>query len=384
VAESWNMRLVGHTDLAGEGDLMHVNLRDGYAFVGHMGERGTSIIDVRDPGRPELVARIPSYPNTHGHKVQIVGDILLINREKIPRTTGPWVAGLEVWDIAKPSRPRQIGWWPCGGKGVHRMTWWDGDLAWLAAGDDDYSNLFLVVLSLADPSRPVEIGRWWYPGMRTGAGEAPDWGDDWRVQIHHAIVRGDRAYCSWWDKGLVILDVTDPTAPRLVSALEFGHDVSRATHTAFPLPGRDLLVMTEERIAAGCGGVAPNARLVDIADEAAPRIVSTLPIPEGDFCARGLRFGPHNVHEMRPGTQSDPNTIHLTYFSAGIRVLDVADPTNPTEIAWYVPDPPPGRETIQLNDVLVGSNGLVYVTDRYSGGLYILELEAGAEAARPR
>jgi hypothetical protein len=382
MAEAWNMRLVGHTDLAGEGDLMHVNIKDGYAFVGHMGERGTSIIDVRDPRRPALVGRIPSYPNTHGHKVQIVGDVLLINREKIPRTTGPWVAGLEVWDIAMPTAPRQIGWWPCGGKGVHRMTWWHGDIAWLAAGDDEYSNLFLVVLSLADPSRPVEIGRWWYPGMR--AGETADWDDDWRVQIHHPIVRGDRAYCSWWDKGLVILDVADPTAPQLVSAFEFGHDVSRATHTAFPLPGRDLLVVTEERIAAGCDGVAPNVRLLDIADETSPRVVATLPVPEGDFCARGLRFGPHNIHEMRPGTLADPNTIHLTYFSAGIRVLDVADPTNPTEIAWYVPDPPPGRETIQLNDVLVAADGLVYVTDRYAGGLYILEVEAGAEAARPR
>ena len=62
--------------------------------------------------------------------------------------------------------------------------------------------------------------------------------------------------------------------------------------------------MTEERIAAGCDGVAPNARLVDIADETAPRVVAALPIPEGNFCGRGLRFGPHNVHEMRPGTQA--------------------------------------------------------------------------------
>lgn len=384
MAESWNMRLVGHTDLSGEGDTMHVNLKDGYAFVGHMGERGTSIVDVRDPRDPRLVARIPSFPNTHGHKVQIVGDVMLVNREKIPRSSGPWLAGMAVYDVSRPAEPRQIGWWPCGGKGVHRMTWWEGDIAWVTAGADDYSDQFLTVIDLADPSRPREIGRWWLPGMRVGAGETPGWDDDWIVKLHHALVRGDRAYCSWWDKGLVILDVADKGAPRLVSHLEFGHDVSRATHTTFPLPGRDLLVVTEERIAEGCVGVAPNTRIVDISDEARPRIVSTFPVPEGDFCARGGRFGPHNVHEMRPGTQVDPNTIHLTYFNAGIRVLDVSDPAAPTEIAWYIPDAPPGRPAIQLNDLLVGPDGLIYVTDRFAGGLFILELEAGAQAARPR
>jgi len=49
MAEAWNMRLVGHSDLAGAGGLMQVNIKDGYAFVGHMGERGTSIMEVRDP-----------------------------------------------------------------------------------------------------------------------------------------------------------------------------------------------------------------------------------------------------------------------------------------------------------------------------------------------
>jgi len=383
VPVSWNLRLVGHADLDGEGDCMHLNIRDGYAYVGHMGERGTSIIDVRDPVRPRLVHRIPSFPNTHGHKVQIVGDILLVNRERIPRSSGPWVSGLSIYDVSRPTQPREIAFWPCGGKGVHRMTYWAAPYAWVTAGDDDYNDQFLVVLDLSDPARPEEVGRWWLPGMRVGAGEVPDWGEDAVVKLHHAIVRGDRAYCAWWDKGVVILDVADPSAPRLVSHLEFDHEASRSTHTAFPLPGRDLLVVTEERIAAGCVGPTPNARLVDISDETRPRVVATFPVPAGDFCARGGRFGPHNVHEMRPGTLSDPNTVYLTYFNAGLRVVDVADPTQPTEIAWFIPDPPPGRPAIQLNDVLVGPDGLVYVTDRLAGGLYILELEAGAEAARP-
>ena len=53
-AETLNMRVVGQTDLNGHGDCMHVNLKDGYAYVGHMGESrvGTSVVDVSDPRAP--------------------------------------------------------------------------------------------------------------------------------------------------------------------------------------------------------------------------------------------------------------------------------------------------------------------------------------------
>jgi hypothetical protein len=362
---------------------MHVNLKDGHAFVAHMGDRGTSIVDVRDPRSPRLIGRLPApTPNTHGHKVQIVGDVLLVNRERIPGTQGPWTAGMDIYDVSRVQAPRHIGSWSCGGKGVHRMTYWQYPLAYVTAGDDGFSDQFLVILDLSDPTSPREVGRWWLPGMHLAAGEEPTWPADRSVKLHHAIVRDDRAFCAWWDEGLVILDVADASAPRLLGRLRFGDDVSRHTHTTCPLPGRDLLVVTEERIVAGCDGIAPNVRLVDIGAIEAPQTVSTFPVPEGDFCSRGGRFGPHNVHEPRPGSLADGRTVYLTYFSAGLRVYDVTDAFMPTEIAYYVPDPPTGQPVIQFNDVLVADEGLIYATDRVAGGLYILELDGAAAAAR--
>jgi hypothetical protein len=346
-----------------------------------MGETGTTILDVRDPSTPRPVGRIPAAPNTHAHKVQIQGDLMLTNRELIPRHSPPHEAGLAIHDVADPRRPRQVGWWPCGGLGVHRMTFWEGSLAYVTAGDDDWDQQFLVILDLSDPGRPQELGRWWFPGQKHG--EPRDWDDTWRVKLHHAIVRDGLAYGSYWDKGVVILDVRDPAAPTLVANLDLGHDVAQATHTFCPLPGRDIAVTTEERIAPGCPGVAPNARLVDIADPRAPRVMSTFPVPQGDFCERGGRFGPHNVHEPKPGGLIDGDTVYLTYFNAGIRVFDVHDPAAPTEIAWYTPDAPPGQPAPQLNDVLVGPDGLIYTTDRWGGGLHILELTDGAAGVRP-
>ena len=290
MAERWNIRSVGWSDLDGFGDGMHVQLKDGYAFVGHMKEAGTSVLDVRDPSQPRVVARIPVAPNTHAHKVQIQGDLMITTRELIPRHSSPHEAGLAIYDVGDPTRPRQVGWWGCPGKGVHRMTWWDGPLAYLSATGHAASDHYLIVLDLSDPTRPRQVGEWWYPGQ--GNGEAHAWDESWRVRLHHAIVRDGVAWCGWWDQGVVALDVADPSRPVKIGQLALGHDMARATHTCCPLPGRDIAVTTEERIPEGCEGVPPNARLIDISEPSAPTVISTFPLPEGDWCAQGGRFGP--------------------------------------------------------------------------------------------
>ncbi|MDQ1575822.1 MAG: hypothetical protein QOH55_972, partial [Microbacteriaceae bacterium] len=49
--------------------------------------------------------------------------------------------------------------------------------------------------------------------------------------------------------------------------------------------------------------------------------------------------------------------------------------TAPTEIGYCVPEAPRGRPAIQFNDVFVDRDGLIYASDRFTGGLYIMELE---------
>jgi hypothetical protein len=373
--QAWNMRLIGHCPMDGRGDGMHINLKDGYAYFAHMGENriGTSIVDVRDPSAPRLVKQLMVPPGVHSHKVQIVGDILLINYERMGQGDAP--VGLKVFDIANPTEPREIGFLPMTGKGVHRMTYWEPPYAYLAGSETGWTDQFLIIADLSDPTDPREVGRWWMPGMHAAGGETLSLPPGRTSKVHHAVTRGDRAYLGWWDQGLVILDISDKSKPTLVSHLDFGADVSGATHTACPLPGRDVLVVTDECVHNGRDGIPKQVRMVDIADDRNPKVVSLFPVPaEADFYARGGRFGPHNIHEMRPGTLSDPNTVYLTYFSGGVRVLDVSDATAPREIAYFVPEAPPGRSSIQMNDILVGEDGLIYASDRYAGGLYIFEM----------
>jgi hypothetical protein len=379
------MSIVGHIDLDGKGDCMHVNVVDGVAYVGHMGynDLGTSIIDVSSPADPKLITQLTRPVGTHTHKVQVVGSILLVNHERNRFESEPpteWSAGMAVYDISDPAHPQEIGFYPTPGGGVHRMTWFEGNLAYVSGSDRGYSGRFLQIVDLSDPTNPSEVGRWWYPGQHKAGGETPDWnaasdpgpGEDGRdFLLHHALPYGDRAYAGYWDGGLVILDISDKTAPKLVSRLDLGPE-SRNTHTALRPPGRDFVLVTDEQLTRWIG-VQRHVNIVDISDETRPYVIGQLPVPDGSRHHEGVRWGPHNLHEMRPGSFTDPNLVFLTYFGGGLRAYDLTDPHNPLEVAHLVPAPPAGRNSIQFNDLTVTSDGLVYVTDRHGDGLYIVD-----------
>ncbi len=95
----------------------------------------------------------------------------------------------------------------------------------------------------------------------------------------------------------------------------------------------------------------------------APRVLATCPHP-GGFGDLPLRFGAHNLHENQPGGYRSERVVFATYFSAGVRLYDLAEPEHPAEVAHWIPEPPPGQPVPQINDLFVDSGGLVWVTDR--------------------
>jgi hypothetical protein len=115
-----------------------------------------------------------------------------------------------------------------------------------------------------------------------------------------------------------------------------------------------------------------------------PVSISTFPTPtETNYVAKGGHFGPHNIHENRPGSFVSSELIFATYQNAGVRVFAIRDPYRPQEVGAWVPPAParmvdtrPNRaRVIQSADVFVDRNGLIYSTD-YNAGLFILEYGA--------
>jgi hypothetical protein len=372
------LRLLAHHGLAGHGDGMQVIRHGDALYVGHTGTTGagTSVLDVHDPARPELVAHWPAPPRSHTHKVQVAGGLLLVNHEKFPyraAVSGPVSAGLAVYRLDDPLRPRQIAFWPSGGRGVHRIVWTGGRYAHMSAIPAGFRDRIWLVLDLADPERPVAAARWWWPGQRDD--EQPGWPAGQRYAAHHALIAGERAYLGYDDAGMVVLDVSDMTRPRQVGQASWD---GGSTHTCLPLPGRGLVVATDEQVHDGPAAPRRLIRVLDVSG-ASPRVLAVCPHPR-PFTHLPLRFGAHNLHENRPGSYISERIIFATYFSAGVRVYDLADPERPREVAHWIPEPPPGQPVAQINDLFVDDGGLVWVTDRIGGGLYVLEPEPALAA----
>jgi hypothetical protein len=187
---------------------------------------------------------------------------------------------------------------------------------------------------------------------------------------------------AWRDGGLTVHDLSDPANPRLLSHVNWSPPFPGGTHTALPLPGRSLAVVADEANAEKCAKGTFYTWMVDMRVPEKPVTVATLPTPrDRDYCASGT-FGPHNLHENRPGSMQSEDTIFSTYNNAGVRVFDIRDAFAPKEIAYWVPptparliDPRPNVALAAKSaDVYVSAEGLMYVTD-WNAGLNVLEYQ---------
>ena len=374
---SLNLRLLGNCDLNGHGNGGQVTVasRGGeyYAYVGHMQGMGTTIVNVSDPRKPRVVSQVPVPENTHSHKVRVCGDIMLVNNEQ----GGPsdWEAGLRLYDIHDPARPRETGFYQAAGRGVHRF-WVDCErrLAYISAETEGYLKAILVVVDFKDPTNLREVSRWWLPGQWTEGGEEPSWDTEKKsCWHHHPVVLGDRAYLGYWDAGFVILDISDIEKPRFVSRGDYSPAYGGVFHTALPIDrhilGRRWMIGTQESLSPPTKEGKKLMWVIDITAETNPVPVATFDVPIENPEKVTDRFGPHQPHE---DVHLRDNLAYVSWFGGGLRVVDLTNPYRPTEVGHYIP-PCDRQRMAQTNDVYLDDRGLVYTIDRLERGLDILE-----------
>jgi len=212
-----NVRRLSRLELPGAGQVRIVGQR---AFVGHLPNRdrlGTTILDVSDPRAPRVISQVfLDDDESHSHKVRVVGDLMFVNHERNMTPIGrkadelpgartallqalgrepthaelaarigvaesdiPAVeeanrrgyphGGFRIYDISDVTRPRPLVHQHTGGIGVHRFDV-DERYAYISTEMDGYVGNILVIYSLADPTRPQEVSRWWLPGQHAAAG----------------------------------------------------------------------------------------------------------------------------------------------------------------------------------------------------------------------
>ncbi|HSB72385.1 MAG TPA: hypothetical protein VLT62_23900 [Candidatus Methylomirabilis sp.] len=369
------VRLVGRSNLGGWGDASQVVVQGNIACVAAIGDRGhegTTILDVADPRRPKLLSQIPAPPGTHSHKVQLWGDLMFVNNERPKNYQGTeFVPGLRVYDISNPASPRALPPILTGGVGVHRFRIdTERGLALLPTGDEGYLDKILWILDINDPVKPRLVSKWWLPGQWTAGGEISQAAPGERFAAHGPPwIEGQYLYLGYWDAGFVILDVSDLNAPHFLSRVDWSPPFHGHTHTIVPVQGKPVALVTDEAHGTRNFERSQFLWVVDIQDHAHPVPVATYRPDLDDFLTSGGRFGAHNLFEKVTG-----DLAFVVWFNAGLRVVSIADPYRPTEVGFYIPESDWG-EPVQSNDVFVDGRGLIYITDRWGGGLHILEYQ---------
>ena len=236
------------------------------------------------------------------------------------------------------------------------------------------------VIDLNDPPHPREVARWQVE--RPSAGRI----------LHDIDVRDGLAYLSYWNDGLIVLDVGNgvkggsPEHPQLVSQykydlndlyrnveIEGGPGFIRGTHTAWR--NRDYVFVGDEVFSAKPQGVGlpgmglgkANGRLhvIDVSDMSRPREVAYFEPPDG---------GSHNVWVVG-------DTLYLGDYQGGLRVLDISGElrgdllAQDREIAHVFTGDAKG---LVPNAAMAWGafyhNGLVWVNDVFSG-LWSIRIE---------
>ena len=411
-----NVRHLARLEIPGGGQ---VTVSGNYAYVGHMKPpHGTTIIDVTDPAHPRRLHTI-TLPDghSHSHKVRVAGDIMIVNVEqnnrhlmrrgaRLPQAEASLAAtlsrpptdaelaaelkvkatdiamlregnrrgygdgGFRIYDIADKRRPRLLTHHKTHGFGVHRFDM-DANYAYISTEVEGYVGNILVIYDLERPDRPEEVSRWWMPGQHLAGGEQPTW-SGYKNRLHHALRAGDQLWAAVWHAGLRVIDISDIRRPRTVGAHDYHPPFPEPTHTVLRVPfavaGRQIAVAVDEEHEHTPGQLHAGLWVFDVEDLASIKPLSMFHASEKDspWSDRG-RFGAHQFQEHMSDT-----LVYVTWFSGGLRIIDIADPTLPHEVGHFIPPPAAGFASPQSNDVDVDKRGLIYVLDR-DQGLDILE-----------
>lgn len=236
----------------------------------------------------------------------------------------------------------------------------------------------------------TEVARW-------GAADAnSDWNDvsSFLRACHDVYVQDDTAYVAHWDAGTWLLDVSDPTEPRVVSHVapyESGELTDAPSSEGYELPGNhhyaapnddaSLLAVNHEAWDADRGdghdGGPGGITLYDLADPANPERVSHIPSPPTpDPGISGTWTTSHNF-----GFHGD--RLYTSWYQGGVKIFDVSDPASPEELAWWRKPAETAFWTARKADGCFVASSFPGVPAGTRGGLYAFPDHPGQQADAP-
>lgn len=289
--------------------------------------------------------------------------------------------GIVILSFEDPAHPKPIAeFTETVSGGVHSTFVYQG---YVYLTDDATGSL--RVIDIRDPYKPRQVARW-----QTRPDEAGNY-------VHDVDVKDGLAYLSYWNQGLVILDVGNgikggsPENPQLVSQYKYdlnalyrdveavgGPGFIRGTHTAwragkYVFAGDEVFSAKPRRTEGGgvigLGRAYGRLHVIDVSDLARPKEVAYYEPRDG---------GSHNVWVAG-------DTLYLGDYQGGLRVLDISGELRGDlqrqgrEIAHVVTGDDMGVTPNASNAWgAIYRNGHIYVPD-INSGLWIVKVEPRSE-----
>lgn len=316
---------------------INVRVHDRVAYF--VAREGLRIIDVSDPAAPFDLGFYPSRTDQF-NDVKIIEDASGVPHAVLSANN----LGVTILDVSDPSAPREVRRFDPiadGTSAVHTLfTQPVGDATWAYFVSGGTS--VLGVYDVTTPSAPAAITQF---DLALDAAQI-------RAPIHDLYVEGDRVYLNATSAGLVVVDMSNPSLPRVIGQ----RDTEDYSHSNWVTTagGRTISVHGGE-------GYGEYVKIIDV-DESSPTFMEII----GEFRLRE-NVSVHNI--MAVGERA-----YIAYYQNGLRVLDLSDPTRPRQIAYYNtwdPERARGGFFEGAIGVDVDDRGLIYVADTESG-LFVL------------
>lgn len=297
---------------------------------------GLHIVDVSSPDAPAERGFAPvGFPDVG----EYYNDVKIVEADdRRHALMGSNLRGVVVIDVTDPDEPVEVATFP-------QIT--DGEIdvhTLFVEGTRVYFAMYGVeVWDIADPTAAVRLGGYVHPVESQNG-------------VHDLFVEDSVAYLNNWDLGMVAVDLADPAQPALVGVFDDYERRTSHSNWVTRAGGRTVSVHGDEDFDA-------HVRIVDV-DGSFEEI--------GSFQTRP----PVSVHNIL----ADGETAYVTYYQDGLRVLDLADPTAPREIAhvqsWPGPEPGYGHGFYEgaIGVDLDTENDLIFLADTHRG-LLILRLD---------
>lgn len=296
---------------------------------------GVYVLDMTDPAHPVKTDNLvtPAMLSPHESLLISAKRGLLMADMGYPSFNPGFV---DIYDISKDCRhPVLLSSTPLGILGHESGLTPDGNTFWVTST----GGRTVVALDITNPALPVPL---WI-------------GNDWTAHGIRVSKDGTRLYIADTQDGLHILDVSEvqkrvqnPTV-REISHLTWP-DIS-IPQVAIPvtITGRPYLVEIDEFSvsfsSANFDTPAGAARIIDIADEKNPKVVSNIrlevhdpQVHEGDELndpGASSELQGYAGHYCAVPREDEPGIVACSFILSGLRVFDIRDPLHPKEIAYF-------------------------------------------------